>query len=437
MRTATRPAARLKPEQPRGFSMDIKREGVARKKRIKAALFTVVILGGVGLLGWRISLLEPAAPSVEFATLWPDTVKRGPMVRDVKGSGALVPEEIVWIPARSDGQVVRVLAQSGQQVQPDTVLVELSNPDLELQANDLEWQVKQAEANFADLKVRLQRERFELEAAVRRAQTAMKTSQLQRDRKQKLFELQVESELNLRVAQADFEQQQNAYETETRKLSVLADSQEAQLQAQQVQIDKLKATWQRKKEQVQDLIVRAGTSGVLQELSLQPGQRLGVGALVAKVAQPWKLKAELKIAETQAKDILLGQKALIDTRNGIIPAHVVRIDPNVVNGTRTVDCKLDGPLPSGAVPDLSVDGTVEIERLADVVYIGRPVFGQPNTQVSLFKIEPDGKTAIRVPVKLGRGSVTAIEILEGLEVGDRVILSDMSQYDQYSKIQFD
>lgn len=416
--------------------MDIKREGVGRQKRIRTTILTALILAATALLAWRITLLEPAAPSVEFASVWADTVKRGAMVRNVKASGTLVPEEIVWIAARSDGQVVRVLAQSGQQVEAGTVLLELSNPDLELQANDLEWQVKQAEANFADLKVRLQRERFELEAAVRRAETAMKTSQLQRDRKQKLFDLQVESELNLRVAQADFEQQQNAYQTETRKLAVLAESQQAQLEAQQVQIDKLKAAWQRKKDQVKDLVVRAGTSGVLQELNLQPGQRLSVGALVAKVAQPWKLKAELKIAETQAKDILLGQKALIDTRNGIIPAHVVRIDPNVVNGTRTVDCKLDGPLPTGAVPDLSVDGTVEIERLADVVYISRPVFGQPNTQISLFKIEPDGKTAVRVPVKLGRGSATVIEVLEGLQAGDRVILSDMSQYDEYSRIQF-
>ena len=417
--------------------MDIKREGVLRKKRIKMAIYTVLTLGAVGFLGWRISLLEPAAPSVEFGTLWPDTVKRGPMVIDRKGSGNLVPEEIVWITAESDGQVMQVLAQSGEEVKADSVLMELSNPDLELQANDLEWQVKQAEANLADLKVTLQRNRFDQEAAVKRAQTALKQAKLQLDKKKQLFDLQLEPEMNVLTTQADYEQAQNNYETESQKLSILAASQEAQLENQQVQIDKLRATWERRKEQVQELTIRAGTDGVLQELSLQPGQHVAPGAVLAKVAQPWKLKAELKIAETQAKDILLGQKAMIDTRNGIIPAHVVRIDPNVVNGTRTVDCKLDGALPSGAVPDLSVDGTIEIERVADVVYMGRPVFGQPNTQVSLFKVDPDGKGAARVTVKLGRGSVTAIEVVEGLNVGDQVILSDMSQYDQYSRIQFD
>ncbi len=417
--------------------MDIKREGVLRKKRIKMVIYTVLTLGAVGFLGWRISLLEPAAPSVEFGTLWPDTVKRGPMVIDRKGSGSLVPEEIVWIAAQSDGQVMQVLAQSGQAVKADSILMKLSNPDMELQANDLEWQVKQAEANLADLKVTLQRNRFDQEAAVKRAQTALKQAKLLLDKKKQLFELQLEPEMNVLTTQADYEQAQNTSETESQKLSILAASQEAQLESQQVQIDKLRATWERRKEQVEELTIRAGTDGVLQELSLQPGQRVGPGTVLAKVAQPWKLKAELKIAETQAKDILLGQKAMIDTRNGIIPAHVVRIDPNVVNGTRTVDCKLDGPLPSGAVPDLSVDGTIEIERVADVVYMGRPVFGQPNTQVSLFKVDPDGKGAARVTVKLGRGSVTAIEVVEGLNVGDQVILSDMSQYDQYSRIQFD
>jgi HlyD family secretion protein len=359
------------------------------------------------------------------------------MVIDRKGTGSLVPEEIFWVAAESDGQVVNVPVQSGEQVTEETVLVVLSNPDMELQANDLEWQVKQAQANFADLKVRLQRERFDQEAAVKRSQTALKQAQLQRDRKQQLFDAEMEPEMNLRSAIADYEQAQNTFETDSNKLSILAASQEAQIESQEVQIDKLKATWERRKQQVQELTITAGTTGVLQEMSLQPGQRIGPGTVIAKVAQPWKLKAELKIAETQAKDILLGQFCEVDTRNGKIPAHVVRIDPNVVNGTRTVDCKLDGPLPSGAVPDLSVDGTIEIERASDVVFMGRPVFGQPDTQVSLFKIDPDGTGASRVTVRLGRGSVTSIEVLEGLNVGDQVILSDMSQYDQYSRIQFD
>jgi HlyD family secretion protein len=416
--------------------MDVKREGVAKKKRIRLAIYGTLLLSGVAYAGYRISKLEPAAPSVEFATLWPDTVKRGPMVRDVKGQGTLVPEEIVWIPAKSDGQVEKVLHRSGERVFPDTVLVVLSNPDMELQASDLEWQVKQAEASFADLKVRLKSARFDSEAAVSRTATALEQAALNMDRKQQLFNLQLEPELNLKEAVSNWKQAKNSSQAEAQKLEILEDSQAAQLESAHVQIDKLRATLDRKRQQVQELTVRAGTDGVLQEITLQVGQRILPGTVLAKVAQPSKLKAELKIAETQAKDILLGLKASIDTRNGIIPAHVIRIDPNVVNGTRTVDCALDGPLPSGAVPDLSVDGTVELERLTDVLYIGRPVFGQPNSQVSLFKINPEGTGASRVTVKLGRGSVTSIEVLEGLALGDKVVLSDMSAQDQYQKIQF-
>jgi HlyD family secretion protein len=416
--------------------MDVKREGVVRRRRIKYAIYGALALSGLSYAGWRISKLEPAAPSVEFATLWPDTVKRGPMVRDVKGLGSLVPEEIVWITAQSSGQVARVLVKSGEAVKPDTVLVVLVNPDMELEASDLEWQVKQAEANFADLKVRLQSQRYDQQAAVRRAETAVEQAELNRDKKQRLFDLKLEPEIGLRDAISNWRQAQNTHQNETQKLAILAESHQAQLDVQRVQIDKLKAALERKKEQVRQLTVRAGTEGVIQEMTLQAGQQIASGAVLAKVVQPWKLQAELKVAETQAKDILLGQKALIDTRNGIIPAHVVRIDPNVENGTRKVDCALDGPLPAGAVPDLSVDGTIEIERLADVIYIGRPVFGQPNTRVSLFRIDEDGKGATRVSVELGRASVTSIEVKEGLKAGDRVILSDMSALDQYQKIRF-
>ena len=415
--------------------MDVKREGVAKRKLIKLALGLSLLAAGVVFAGYRISKLEAAAPSVEFATLWPDTVKRGSMVRDVKGIGSLVPEEIVWIPAKSEGQVEKVLRKSGEQVQANTVLVVLSNPDLELQASDLEWQIKQAEAGLADLRVKLKSQRFDSEASVRRTETNMEQAALNMDKKQQLFNMQLEPEINVKDAVSNWKQTRNSHEAEQQKLDILEDSQKAQLDSSKVQVDKLRATWERKKQQVRELVIRAGTTGVLQEITLQVGQRIQPGAVLAKVARPDNLKAELKISETQAKDILLGQKASIDTRNGIIPAHVVRIDPNVVNGTRTVDCALDGPLPTGAVPDLSVDGTVEFERLEDVLYIGRPVFGQPNSQVSLFKISADGKTANRVTVKLGRGSVTAIEVVSGLSEGDRVILSDMSAQDQYQKIQ--
>ena len=317
----------------------------------------------------------------------------------------------------------------------NTVLVVLSNPDMELQASDLVWQIKQAEAGLSDLRVKLKSQRYDAEAAVRRTETSVEQAALNMDKKQQLFNLQLEPEINVKDAVSNWKQARNTFDAERQKLDILEDSQGAQLESAKVQVDKLKDTWERKKQQVRELVIRAGTDGVLQEINLQVGQRIQPGAVLAKVAKPENLKAELKISETQAKDILLGQRASIDTRNGIIPAHVVRIDPNVVNGTRTVDCKLDGPLPNGAVPDLSVDGTVEFERLEEVLYIGRPVFGQPNSQVSLFKVSPDGKTANRVAVKLGRGSVTSIEVLEGLNVGDRVILSDMSAQDQYQKIQ--
>ncbi len=416
--------------------MDVKREGVAKRRRIKLVFLGLILAAGVGYGGYRISQLEPAAPTVDFATLWPDTVKRGPMVRDVKGLGTLVPEEIVWIAAKSEGQIDKVPHKSGERVTRDTVLVVLSNPDMELQASDLEWQVKQAEANLTDLRVKLKSQRFDSEAALSRNETALEQAALNMDRKQQLFNAQIEPEINVKEAVAKWKEARTSSEAERQKLEILGDSQKAQIENQQVQIDKLRQAWERKRQQVRELTILAGVDGVLQEMTLQVGQRITPGTVLAKVAQPSKLKAELKIAETQAKDILLGQKASIDTRNGIIPAHVVRIDPNVVNGTRTVDCALDGPLPSGAVPDLSVDGTVEIERLIDVLYIGRPVYGQPNSQVSLFKIYPDGKGAERVTVKLGRGSVTSIEVLGGLNLGDRVILSEMSEQDKFQKIQF-
>ena len=416
--------------------MDIKREGVARRKRIRFTIYGILAVAALGAAGWRVSKLEPAAPTVERATVWIDSVKRGPIVIERKGLGKLAPEEIIVIPSLQDGQAIKVPIKSGQRVKPDTVLVVLINPDMELAADDLGWQVKQAEASYADLKVRLQSQRFDQQASVAKAENTLKQASLNKDKDEQLFKLQLQTELNVKLTVANWEQATNQFQTEKQKLDIMKESTDAQLESQKVQIDKLRATWERKKQQLSELTIHAGTEGVVQELTLQVGTRVTSGTVVAKVAQA-TLQAELQIAETQAKDILLGQKASIDTRNGIIPGHVVRIDPNVINGTRTVDCKLDGPLPSGAVPDLSVDGTVEIERLADVVYIGRPVFGQPDSSVSLFKLEPDGKGAARVTVKLGRSSVNTIEVVDGLKVGDQVILSDMSAQDQNPRIRLD
>jgi HlyD family secretion protein len=414
--------------------MDIQREGVAKNKLIRRAIYLMLGVAAVAAAGWRINQLKPAAPTVDRSVLLIDTVKRGPMVIDVHGIGTLVPEDILWIQAAFDSQVSKILTQSGDEVSPDTVLLVLSNPQMEADANDFEWQTKQAEANYADLKVRLQSQAFDEQSVVATAQGDLKQAEITKDIEEKLLESHLDSQLNEKLAVAKWEQASSRFQMEKQKLDIMKQSVDAQLEAQHVQIEKLRATWMLKKNQVDELTIRAGIKGRIQEMTLQVGQRVKAGDVLAKVAQPWKLMARLGIAETQAKDILLGQKAAIDTRNGIVPGHVSRIDSSIVNGMRTVDCKLDGPLPAGAVPDLSVDGTVEIERLPDAVYMERPVFGQPNSAASIFKLEPDGKNASRVQVKLGHASVSNIEILDGLKPGDQVILSDMSSQDQNQRI---
>jgi len=414
--------------------MDIKREGVAKKKRIKYAIYSVLALAALGSATYYLSTLKAASPSVEWATIWPGTVKRGSMLVDVKGTGVLVPEDIVWIPAAFDSQVSKILVNSGDRVKPDTVLMVLTNPDMELGANDLEWQIKKADASLTETRVELESKRLDQQSVVAGVESDLKQAQLNKDTDEQLLKMSLKSELEVKLSVAKWENLQQRAEIEKKRLEIMTESTSAQLDAQKVQIEQLKAQQQLKKQQFAELTIRAGTEGVLEEMTLQVGQRVHPGDVLAKVAQPWKLKAEVKIAETQAKDITLGQAAQIDTRNGIIPGHVIRIDPNVDNGTRKVDCKLDGPLPPGAVPDLSVDGTVEIARLTDVVYVDRPVFGQPNSQVSLFKIDDDGKGASRVTVKFGATSVNSIEVKEGLKVGDQVILSDMSEHDQSQRI---
>ena len=414
--------------------MDVKREGVAKKKRIKMAIYLVLTAAAVGVISWRLMLLKPAAPTVERATVWIDSVKRGPMLREVRGLGALQPEDIIWIPAAFDGQVDKIMTHSGDDVKAGQTMLVLSNPDMQLAANDLEWQVKDAEAKFADLKVTLLSKTFDQQSVVSSAQSDLQQAALQKEKEEQLGKMQLESDLSVKLAVAKWEQSANKYGMEKKKLDIQQESVDAQLASAHVMIDKLRAAWTLKKQQVADLTIKAGINGRMQEMTLQVGQRVKPGDVLAKVAQPWKLKAELKIAETQAKDILLGQKAEIDTRNGIIPGHVSRIDASIVNGTRTVDVRLDGPLPTGAVPDLSVDGVVEIERLADVVFVGRPVFGQPNSSVSIFKLDEDNKGATRTTVKLGRSSVNTIEVVDGLKVGDQVILSDMSGNDDKPRI---
>jgi HlyD family secretion protein len=414
--------------------MDIQRKGVAKHKMIRRVVYLTLTAAALAAAGWRLNQLKPAAPSVERSTVLIDTVKRGLMVRDVHGLGTLVPEDILWIQAEFDSQVSKILSQSGDEVNPDSVLLVLTNPQMEADAIDYEWQAKQAEANYADLKVKLQSQTFDEQELVATTQGDLKQAQITKEIEEKLLESHLDSQLNALLAIAKWEQADSRFQMEKQKLDIMKQSADAQLEAQHVQIEKLRATWMLKKKQVDDLTIRAGIKGRMQEMTLQVGQRVKPGDVLAKVAQPWKLMARLQITETQAKDILLGQKASIDTRNGIVPGHVTRIDASIVNGTRTIDCKLDGPLPAGAVPDLSVDGTVEIERLTDIVYMQRPVFGQPNSQVSLFKVDPDDKEATRVVVRLGRASVNNTEILDGLKPGDRVILSETSGQDQSTRI---
>jgi HlyD family secretion protein len=414
--------------------MDVKREGVAKNKMIRRVIYLTLTVAAVAAAGWRMNQLKPAAPAVDRGTIVIDSVKRGPMVRDVHGIGTLVPVDILWIQAAFESQVSKILSQSGDEVQPDSVLLVLSNPQMEADANDYEWQAKQAEANYADLKVKLQSQTFEAQSIVANMQGDLKQAQITKEMEEKLLEAHLESQLNARLAVAKWEQAAGRFQMEKQKLDIMKQSVDAQLEAQKVQIEKLRAAWALKKKQVDELTIRAGIKGRMQEMTLQVGQRVKAGDVLAKVSQPWKLMARLQIAETQAKDIVLGQKAAIDTRNGVVAGHVTRIDASIVNGTRTVDCKLDGDLPAGAVPDLSVDGTVEIERLADVIYMQRPAFGQPNSAVSLFKLDAAGNEATRVTARLGRASVNTIEILDGLKPGDQAILSELPGQDQSTRI---
>jgi HlyD family secretion protein len=414
--------------------MDVKREGVAKRKMISRVFYLVLLLAAVAVAGWRVSLVKPAVPVVEASTIWPDTVKRGPMVREVRGLGTLVPEDILWFQAAFDSQVTRIQTRSGDDVNPNTVLLVLSNPQMEADAVDYEWQTKQAEANLADLRVRLQSQTFDQQSAVSTSQGELKQADINKDKEEQLFKAQLEPEINVRLAQAKWEQAASRFQMEKQKLDIMKESVQAQIESQKVQIEKLRATYKLKKKQVDELTIRAGIRGRMQEMTLQVGQRVKPGDILAKVAQPRKLMARLQIPETQAKDIVVGQRAQIDTRNGIIRAHVVRVDASIVNGTRAVECKLDGPLPKGAVPDLSVDGTIEIERLADVLYVGRPVFAQPGSPGTLFRIDADGKGAQRVAVRFGRASVNSIEIAGGLNAGDRVILSDMAAQEQTARV---
>jgi len=408
--------------------MDVPRKSAAKKRLIKRIAIGVVLLAGVGAVSLVLARLKPAARSVELSTLWPDTVKRGPMVRDVRGLGTLVPEETLLIPANSDGRIDKILIKPGTPVKPDSVILTMSNPELQTALLDAEYTLKVAEAAYTDLRVTLEKQGLDLQATAAQVSADLHSAQLKAERDDALVKEGLVAQVDAKISDVTAQELSTRNGLEEKRLSINQESVEAQLAAQKVKIDQLRAEYKLKQDQVQELNVRAGTEGMLQALPVpvEEGQKVMAGTALAKVAQLSKLKAELKIAETQAKDVTIGQSAVIDTRNGLVKGKVSRIDPAVLNGTVTVDVKLEGTLPNGARPDLSVDGTIELEHLDDVVYMGRPVFGQAESTLSLFKIEPDGKYADRVQVQLGRASVNTIEVRKGLNVGDRVILSDTS-----------
>jgi HlyD family secretion protein len=414
--------------------MDIARPSRAREKKIRR-----ILLGSAGvvaalLITLGLSRLKPAAPSVERATLLIDKVKRGPMLREVRGLGTLVPEEIRWIPAATEGRVERIVVQPGSTVKADTVILELSNPEVELQALDAESELRAAEAQQAETKVRLESQRLDQQSTVAQVQSEAHQAQLQADADEQLANQGLVADLARKKSRAAAEELAKRQGIEAQRLEISGESIAAQLAVQQAQVEQRRAQARLRRSQFQALRVRAGIDGVLQQVPVEVGQRVTPGTNLARVAQPERLKAVVKVAETQARDVQNGQKATVDTRNGVIPAHVSRVDPAVLNGTVTVDLALDGKLPKGARPDLSVDGTIEIERLDDVLFVGRPAQAQPDALVTLFRLDEGDSEASRVKVKLGHSSVSTIEVVEGLKVGDQVVLSDMSAWDAYDRV---
>ncbi|MBL8150072.1 MAG: HlyD family efflux transporter periplasmic adaptor subunit [Blastocatellia bacterium] len=414
--------------------MDIPRKKSTAKKNFKRVTLAILIIGLVAGVSVGVSRLKPAAPSVERATVWIDTVKQGSMLRQVRGIGTLVPEETRWIAAATSGRVERILVKPGAVVSPGTVLVELSNPELAREVLDAEWEVKAAQADYTKLRVEIETQDLSQQAAAASVQADYSQAKLQAETNEELAKQGLISDLTLKLSKVKANELNLRHEIEQKRLGIKDEAANAQLAARKAQLEQKIALYEFKRTQMESLKVRAGVEGVVQQVPIEVGQQVTPGLNLARIANPTRLKAELKIAETQAKDIQIGQKTSVDTRNGIISANVIRIDPAVKNGTVTVDVALEGELPKGARPDLSVDGTIEIERLENIFYVGRPTFGQEQNLVGLFKLEPDGTHAVRVQVKLGRSSVNTIEIKEGLKPGDQVILSDMSAWDSFDRV---
>lgn len=438
-----RPQAQPKGEdtivRPSGFSqgtttMDVPRAGVAKKKRQKRIIIiSLIVLGLIGAT-FALSRLKPAVPSIDRSTVWIDTVKRGPMVRQVRGLGTLVPEEIRWIAARTEARVDKIIVRPGAHVEPDTVLLELTSPEVEQAARDAGSQYAAAEAELTTLRATLQRGLLEQEASAAKVHSEFQQAKMENETNDSLAKNGLVSELVHKTSKIKAEDLAARDQIEQKRYDFARNNIEPQIASKQAAVDQAKANAVLKREQMEQLKVRAGFAGVLQQLPVEVGQQVKPGSNLARVADPTKLKAEIKIAETQAKDIQINLPASIDTRNGVVAGHVTRVDPAVEQGTVRVDVALEGDLPRGARPDLSVDGTIELERLDNVVFVGRPAFGQENNTVGIFKLVAGNSEAVRTPVKLGRSSVNTIEIISGLEPGDQVILSDTSAMDAHDRI---
>jgi HlyD family secretion protein len=414
--------------------MDIQRPSNARAKKIRRIVYTGMAVISVAGVTFGVSRLRPAAPSVDKATTWTDEVKRGPLLIEVHGVGTLVPEDIRWLPAQTDSRVDRILLHPGALVQPGSVILELTNPELQRDVLDAEYQLKAAQADYENLKVQLNSELLNQKAATAAVRSDYEQAKIQHEVDEKLRAEGLSSQVTERLSKVKEQQLAIRLQLEEDRTANAADSAKARLMAQQSHVDQQRALYDLKRSQADALHVRAGIQGVLQVVPVEVGQHVTPGTNIARVADPKRLKAEIKIAETQAKDVVIGQRVSVDTRNGIVKGQVSRIDPSVQNGTVTVDVQINDPLPQGARPDLSVDGTIEIENLKDVLYVGRPVHGQSDSTIGLFKLVDDGSEAVRVNVKLGKTSVNTVEILQGLRAGDKVILSDMSAWDAVDRI---
>lgn len=419
--------------------MDISRPDIKRKKIRRQWVvggISILILAVVGLF---VSRLKPASPTVDRATVWTDTVKQGPLLRQVRGPGTLVPREdkIRLIPAETEATVVRIRVLPGAKVEPDTVLMDLVDPTTQQELMDAQLQLKSAQADLKNVKAKLESDLMTQQAAAATVGADYSQAKLQAQTDKSLYDLGVISGLTYSASKGKADELTTREGLEKQRLTLNEKAIETQIAVQQTKVDQAQALLALKQKQQDALSVRAGISGVLVDLPHQVGEHIAPGITLAKVIQPDQLKASLKIAETQARDIQIGQPSEIDTHNGVIDGKVMRIDPAVVNGTVTVDVELEGALPQGARMDLSVDGTIDLDRMANVLYVGRPAFGNENSTISLFKLSPDGKTAVRVPVKVGRASVNSIQVLEGLQKGDTVILSDMSRWDNTDSIRLE